>query len=149
MGPRQSATLRPADTRREPCHRETKRLQGDRQQCVVLETVAAPSAIDKFGHHGRQVQPDRAARKNVKVLERNVFRVRPVNALQHLRRRRPWAAPADAQGVPLQVEGIVVFQGHPVFSVCGNQVTSRASRGLSRLIVAISLSSRNSRRMDR
>src|SRR5262249_24611719 len=112
-----------AHARRQPRHREAQRLQGRRQQGVLLEAVAAAPAAHQLRLQALQVEQDRPAQEDAQVLEGDVRGVGEVERVQHRKGRRAVARVADARQVGVEVEG-----GARVHAVTPG-VTVRGRRG--------------------
>ena len=88
---------------------EPELLQRPRKERRVLEAIAAPSRTDELVLQTFDVQANRPAQQNIKILERDGAHVRlqqPAQGVQILPNR---AAPLDASQVGVEVERSVIW----------------------------------------
>jgi len=76
------------------------------EQRVLLEAVAAASAIEQLGNDRRQLDVDRLATNRIEILERNGQRMERVDGAQNIERCFTRAGVTDALKIAFRIEGV-------------------------------------------
>ena len=104
MRSRQDPRRAEAHTRGEQCHLETEGTQRGGEQRVLLEAIAAAPAVHELGLQAGKIDADRPAEEDIKVLERDVRRMREMQCTERRERGRARALIGDARKIGVEIE---------------------------------------------